>query len=62
MIDHVINDYETGHNCKYDSEYKYYENFKVVCPICSTRPGGNPNFLSSHFIGHLHLRHGLNLE
>jgi len=29
----------------------------VVCPVCSKRPGGDPNYISRDFLGHLDYRH-----
>ena len=33
------------------------KNLKVVCPICVARPGGNSNYKSINFVGHLQMRH-----
>ncbi|XP_069046916.1 E3 ubiquitin-protein ligase RNF166 isoform X2 [Lepisosteus oculatus] len=35
---------------------------RVVCPICSALPHGDPTYQSRNFIGHLILRHGFYME
>lgn len=32
-------------------------NFEVVCPLCAAMPGGDPNFMTDDFAGHLTLEH-----
>jgi Zinc finger, ZZ type/Drought induced 19 protein (Di19), zinc-binding len=29
-----------------------------TCPICATRPGGDPNYVSQNVVSHIRLRHG----
>ncbi|KAF5305496.1 hypothetical protein FQA39_LY01587 [Lamprigera yunnana] len=36
--------------------------FSVICPICSTMPGGNPNLLTDHFSRHLTVEHSSETE
>ncbi|XP_026332172.1 E3 ubiquitin-protein ligase KCMF1 isoform X2 [Hyposmocoma kahamanoa] len=31
--------------------------FQVVCPVCASMPGGEPNFVTDDFAGHLTLEH-----
>jgi len=28
-----------------------------VCPICASKPGGNPNYISPNLLAHMQLRH-----
>ena len=59
LIDHIFENYQLGHNCRTDTEiYTYYKKCKVVCPICSTRPGWNSEYKSIDFVGHMVYRHG----
>ncbi|PSN42349.1 E3 ubiquitin-protein ligase KCMF1 [Blattella germanica] len=31
--------------------------FEVVCPVCASLPGGDPNLVTDDFAGHLTLEH-----
>eukprot|EP00356_Strombidium_inclinatum_P009748 CAMPEP_0170483478 /NCGR_PEP_ID=MMETSP0208-20121228/3149_1 /TAXON_ID=197538 /ORGANISM="Strombidium inclinatum, Strain S3" /LENGTH=98 /DNA_ID=CAMNT_0010756531 /DNA_START=652 /DNA_END=945 /DNA_ORIENTATION=- len=51
FIDHIIG---APHNINPKNGQK----INAACPICTSRPGGNPNYKSIDLAGHLELRHG----